>query len=114
MRRAIGALRRTSGDCPRCWSAISAARSGTQQPAQGDCLLSDPGTAGAVSSGGESVRPVGLHVVEYLERRRTDDVRAGEDNAFGSFPNIGSRPYRGDHRRSGRARERLGDEQVYP
>lgn len=42
---------------------------------------------------GESVRPIGLPVVEYLERRRTDDVGTnvfpgqGEDNAFGSFPN---------------------------
>jgi integrase len=41
---------------------------------------------------GESVRPIGLPGVEYLERRRTDDVGTyvfpgqGEDNAFGSFP----------------------------
>jgi integrase len=41
----------------------------------------------------ESIRPIGLPVVEYLERRRADDVGTyvfpgqGEDNAFGSFPN---------------------------
>src|SRR5216684_147015 len=41
---------------------------------------------------GESIRPIGLPVVEYLERRRTDDVGTfvspgqGEENAFGSFP----------------------------
>lgn len=40
----------------------------------------------------ESIRPIGLPVVEYLERRRTEDVGTyvfpgqGEDNAFGSFP----------------------------
>lgn len=45
------------------------------------------------SKEGESIRPIGLSVVEYLERRRTDDVSTyvfpgqGEDNAFGSFPN---------------------------
>jgi hypothetical protein len=45
------------------------------------------------SKEGESIRPIGLPVVEYLERRRTDDVGTyvfpgqGEDNAFGSFPN---------------------------
>jgi integrase len=44
------------------------------------------------SKEGESIRPIGLPVVEYLERRRTDDVGTfvfpgqGEDNAFGSFP----------------------------
>ena len=44
------------------------------------------------SKEGESIRPVGLPVVEYLERRRTVDVgtyvfpRQCEDNAFGSFP----------------------------
>lgn len=45
------------------------------------------------SKEGESIRPIGLPVVEYLEQRRTDDVGTyvfpgqGEDNAFGSFPN---------------------------
>jgi hypothetical protein len=45
------------------------------------------------SKEGESIRPIGLPVVEYLERRRTDDVGTyvfpgqGDDNAFGSFPN---------------------------
>jgi integrase len=45
------------------------------------------------SKEGESIRPIGLPFVEYLERRRTDDVGTyvfpgqGEDNAFGSFPN---------------------------
>lgn len=44
------------------------------------------------SKEGESIRPVGLPVVEYLEQRRTDHVGTfvfpgqGEDNAFGSFP----------------------------
>jgi integrase len=45
------------------------------------------------SKEGESIRPIGLAVVEYLERRSTDAVGTyvfpgqGEDNAFGSFPN---------------------------
>jgi integrase len=45
------------------------------------------------SKEGESIRPIGLPVVEYLEQRRTEDVGTyvfpgrGEDNAFGSFPN---------------------------
>jgi integrase len=45
------------------------------------------------SKEGESIRPIGLPVVEYLERRRTGDVGTyvfpgqGEDNAFGSFLN---------------------------
>ena len=45
------------------------------------------------SKEGESIRPIGLPVVEYLEQRRTDEARTyvfpgrGEDNAFGSFPN---------------------------
>ena len=44
------------------------------------------------SKEGESIRPIGLPAVEYLERRRTDDVGTyvfpgqGDDNAFGSFP----------------------------
>jgi integrase len=42
---------------------------------------------------GESIRAIGLPVVEYLEKRRTDNVGTyvfpgqDEDNAFGSFPN---------------------------
>ena len=42
---------------------------------------------------GRRIRPIGLPVVEYLERKRTDDLGTyvfpghGEDNAFGSFPN---------------------------
>jgi integrase len=45
------------------------------------------------SKEGESIRPIGLPVVEYLEQRHTGDVGSyvfpgrGEDNAFGSFPN---------------------------
>jgi integrase len=45
------------------------------------------------SKEGESIRAIGLPVVEYLEHRRTDAVGTyvfagqGEDNAFGSFPN---------------------------
>lgn len=45
------------------------------------------------SKEGASIRAIGLPVVEYLERRRTDNVGTyvfpgqGEDNAFGSFPN---------------------------
>ncbi len=45
------------------------------------------------SKEGESIRAIGLPVIEYLEQRRTDDVGTyvfpgqGEDNAFGSFPN---------------------------
>lgn len=44
------------------------------------------------SKEGESIRPIGLPVVEFLERRRTNGVGTyvfpgqGEDNAFGSFP----------------------------
>lgn len=45
------------------------------------------------SKEGESVRPIGLPVVEYLEERRKTAAGTyvfpgqGEDNAFGSFPN---------------------------
>jgi len=45
------------------------------------------------SKEGESIRAIGLPVIEYLEKRRSDDVGTcvfpgqGEDNAFGSFPN---------------------------
>ena len=45
------------------------------------------------SKEGESIRPIGLPVVEYLERQRTESVGTyvfpgqGEDNPFGSFPN---------------------------
>ena len=45
------------------------------------------------SKEGESIRPIDLPVVEYLERRRTDNVGTfvfagqGEDNSFGSFSN---------------------------
>ena len=45
------------------------------------------------SKEGESIRAIGLPVVEYLERRRACAVGTyvfpgqGEDNAFGSFPN---------------------------
>jgi integrase len=44
------------------------------------------------SKEGEAIRLIGLPVVEYIERRRTDDVgtcvfpRQGEDNTLGSFP----------------------------
>jgi integrase len=47
----------------------------------------------ADSKEGESIRPIGLAVVEYLERRRAENAGTyvfpgqGEDNAFGSFPN---------------------------
>jgi len=45
------------------------------------------------SKEGESIRPIGLPVVEYLEERRKTATGThvfpgqGEDNAFGSFPN---------------------------
>jgi integrase len=45
------------------------------------------------SKEGESIRPIGLPVVEYLEQRHAENVGTyvfpgqGEDNAFGSFPN---------------------------
>lgn len=45
------------------------------------------------SKEGESIRPIGLPVVEYLEQRRENAKSTyvfpgqGEDNAFGSFPN---------------------------
>ena len=47
----------------------------------------------ADSKEGESIRPVGLPVVEFMEARREERTSAyvfpglGEDNAFGSFPN---------------------------
>ncbi len=54
---------------------------------EGSCLrLAD-------SKEGESIRPIGLPVVEYMEQRRKGAVGTyvfpgqGEDNAFGSFPN---------------------------
>jgi len=59
----------------------------TEADTEGSCLrLAD-------SKEGESIRPIGLPVLEYLEKRRTDEVGTyvfpgqGEDNAFGSFPN---------------------------
>jgi len=57
----------------------------TEADAESSCLR--------LEDKGESIRPIGLSVVEYLERRRIDDVGTyvfpgqGEDNAFGSFPN---------------------------
>jgi integrase len=45
------------------------------------------------SKEGESIRPIGLPVVEYLDQRRNTGVGTyvfpgqAEDNAFGSFPN---------------------------
>jgi integrase len=59
----------------------------TEADTEASCLRLDD------SKEGESIRPIGLAVVEYLERRRTDGVGTyvfpgqGEDNAFGSFPN---------------------------
>jgi integrase len=59
----------------------------TEADAETSCLRLED------SKEGESIRPIGLPVVEYLERRRTDDVGTyvfpgqGEDNAFGGFPN---------------------------
>ncbi len=59
----------------------------TEADAETSCLRLED------SKEGESIRPIGLPVVEYLDRRRTDDVGTyvfpgqGEDNAFGSFPN---------------------------
>jgi len=59
----------------------------TEADTEASCLRLDD------SKEGESIRAIGLPVVEYLERRRTT-ARAtyvfpgqGEDNAFGSFPN---------------------------
>jgi integrase len=48
------------------------------------------------SKEGESIRPIGLPIVEYFERRRTADVGTyvfsgqGEDNALAVFLTIGS------------------------
>src|SRR6202047_1704994 len=59
----------------------------TEADAEASCLRLED------SKEGESIRPIGSPVVEYFERRRTNDVGTyvfpgnGEDNAFGSFPN---------------------------
>jgi integrase len=59
----------------------------TEADAEASCLRLEN------SKEGESIRPIGLPAVEYLERRLTDDVGTyvfpgqGDDNAFGSFPN---------------------------
>jgi integrase len=59
----------------------------TEVDAEASCLRLED------SKEGESIRAIGLPVVEFLERRRTSDVGTyvfpgqGEDNAFGSFPN---------------------------
>lgn len=59
----------------------------TEADTEASCLRLEDSTEG------ESVRPIGLSVVEYLERRRIGDVGMyvfpgqAEDNAFGSFPN---------------------------
>jgi integrase len=53
------------------------------------------------SKEGESIRPIGLAVVEYLEQRRIGDTGTyvfpgqGDDNAFGSFPNHWKRIFEG-------------------
>ncbi len=53
------------------------------------------------SKEGESIRAIGLPVVEYLEQRRTDALGTyvfpgqGEDNAFGSFPNHWQKLFKG-------------------
>jgi len=53
------------------------------------------------SKEGESIRPIGLPVVEYLEERRKTAVGTyvfpgqGEDNAFGSFPNHWEQIFKG-------------------
>jgi integrase len=53
------------------------------------------------SKEGESIRAIGLPVIEYLDKRRTDDVGTyvfpgqGEDNAFGSFPNHWEQLFKG-------------------
>ncbi|MBX9592652.1 MAG: integrase arm-type DNA-binding domain-containing protein, partial [Hyphomonadaceae bacterium] len=59
----------------------------TEADTEGSCLrLVD-------SKEGESIRPIGLPVLEYLEERRKGQTNTyvfpgqGEDNAFGSFPN---------------------------
>src|SRR5258708_13065821 len=55
------------------------------------------------SEEGESIRPIGLPVVEYLERRRTNNVATyvfpgqGEDNAFATFPEPLEASLRGLH-----------------
>lgn len=59
----------------------------TEADTQASCLRLED------SREGESIRAIGLPVVEYLERRRTGALGTyvfpgqGEDNAFGSFPN---------------------------
>ncbi|TPI12229.1 DUF4102 domain-containing protein [Mesorhizobium sp. B4-1-3] len=53
------------------------------------------------SKEGESIRPIGLPVVEYLEERRKAATGTyvfpgqGEDNAFGSFPNHWDQIFKG-------------------
>jgi integrase len=59
----------------------------TEVDTQASCLRLED------SKEGESIRAMGLPVVEYLERRRIGALGTyvfpgqGEDNAFGSFPN---------------------------
>lgn len=59
----------------------------TEADTESSCLRSED------SKEGESIRPIGFPVVEYLERRRIERVGTyifpgqGEDNVFGSFPN---------------------------
>jgi integrase len=53
------------------------------------------------SKEGASTRPIGLPVIEYLEKRRTANVGTyvfpgqGEDNAFGSFPSHWKKIFKG-------------------
>jgi hypothetical protein len=69
---------------PNCYFRLCVCR--TEADTEASCLRLED------SKEGESIRPIGLPVVEYLEQRRTDDVGTyvfpgqGEDNAFGSFP----------------------------
>lgn len=59
----------------------------TEADTDGSCMRLED------SKEGESIRPIGLAVVEYLEERRKTAMGTyvfpgqGEDNAFGSFPN---------------------------
>jgi integrase len=70
-----------------CWRSEMIGLKWTEADTESSCLRLED------SKVGDSVRPVGLPVVEYLERRRTASVGTfvfsgqGEDNAFGSFPN---------------------------
>lgn len=100
--RTLGAMLRKAADVEKFAMTIEIIRqialSGCRRSEIITLMWSEVDTEGsclrlADSKEGESIRPVGLPVVEFMEARREERTSTyvfpglGEDNAFGSFPN---------------------------